>query len=280
MTTGSPTEEGGLFLCARCGHRAEAHVDTSAEVFVDEESRQSPRAALGLVRCPSCGRRDVLAVAGAALVPALIGLAIAAVLAFAFVFAGMLAIAGPDVAQNDARFPYLLGLSILAGFLGGGGFVAWKLRAALHRAAQNVTFGRAGRAETGDGFSPSMAAPGRSEPLVSAERRHNIALQMVTISAVLIGLLGHGSSLPGMLALGCAAAVVAGAVRGDTAMERGVFSLAAAVTEVGILLATRLYTEDRSEVWNFELLLPLVLGGLPGGLVYLVAVRLLRRREG
>ncbi len=67
-----------------------------------------------------------------------------------------------------------------------------------------------------------------------------------------------------MIGVGAAAALVAGVVRGKDTRERAVFLAAFVVAEAGIIVATSLYTQGRSSVWNFELLLPLALGAVPG----------------
>jgi hypothetical protein len=47
---------------------------------------------------------------------------------------------------------------------------------------------------------------------------------------------------------------------------------------VGIVIAFRMYVEGRHWLINWELLIPLLLGGLPGLLVYWLASRLIRSR--
>ena len=275
------TDAHGLFVCGRCGHRAEVEIDTSAEALVEEGSRQSPLTSLGLVRCPACGRRDARVVLVSALLPGLGGLGIAAGLAIAFVLLGMVAIAGPDVQQNDARFPYLLVVALVAALAGGGGFVAWSLGRAFRRAALNVTFGGAApRGEDPYRAQPALPALGRPSFLVPEQQRHSFALGIVGVSALLIALMGLGSTLPGMIGIAVATAVVAGVVRGNGAAERAVYSLAFAVAEGGIVVATTLYVRGRGSVWNLELLIPLLLGSIPGVIVYRLAVRLLPRRRG
>jgi hypothetical protein len=277
MPLESTAEERGLFVCRRCEHRAEVEIDTSAEVLVDEASRQGPLTSLGLVRCPACGRRDTRVVLVEAMLPAFGGLLIAPVLAFVLVLVGMLVIAGPDVRQNEARFPYLLTVAVVAGLLGGGGFLAWHLGRAFRRAAQNVSFGRtAPQGVPPYRTQPALPALGRPSFLVPEEQRSNFALGLVSFSALAIGFMGLGSSLPGRIGLGVAVAVVAGAIRGNSNAERAVFSLAFTMAEAGIVVATSLYTQGRSSVWNVELLVPLLLGAIPGGVVYLLAMKLVR----
>ncbi len=275
------TEEGrGLFVCRKCGHRAEVAIDTSAEVFVDEGSRQGALTSLGLVRCPACGRRDTRIVLVEALLPTLGGVVIALVIPFFLVVVGMLAIAGPDPRENEARFPYLVAVAAFAGLVTGGGFVAWQLGRALRRAARNVSFGRtAVPGEAPYRAPPDLPALGRPSFGVSQEQRTQGALGLVAASALAIGFLGLGSATAGRIACGVATAVVAGAIRGNDAAERAVFSVAFMVAEAGIIVATVVYTSGRSSVWNVELLVPLVLGALPGAVVYYLAAKRLGRRE-
>jgi hypothetical protein len=64
-------------------------------------------------------------------------------------------------------------------------------------------------------------------------------------------------------------------VRGVTPRARAAFAAAFVVAELGIILATRAYTEGRRSVWNVELLVPMLLGALPGALAYVVASKAL-----
>jgi multisubunit Na+/H+ antiporter MnhF subunit len=93
-------------------------------------------------------------------------------------------------------------------------------------------------------------------------------LGLVAFFGLVIGFMGIGWSLAIQLIVGVVAAVVAGVVRGAAAKERILCSSAFLVAEIGIIVATRIYSEGRSSVWNFELLIPLLLGSVPGLIVY------------
>jgi hypothetical protein len=265
------TEGRGLFVCRRCGHRAQVDVDASAEVLVEAGSRQDALTSLGLAKCPQCGRRDTKVVLVEALLPTLGGLGIAVVLSFIFILIGMVVIAGPDVQQNEARFPLMAVVAVAVAIACGGGFLTWSLRKSFRRAATNVSFGR--QVVSGEApyrSEPAMDQLGRPDWSVPVQQRTNFALGLVAFFGLMIGFMGIGWTLTIQLLLEIIAAVVAGVVRGAAAKERILFSSAFLVAEVGIIVATRIYSEGRSSVWNFELLIPLLLGSVPGLIVYLL----------
>lgn len=204
-----------------------------------------------------------------ALLPTLGGLGIALVLSFIFIVIGMLAIAGPDVHENEARFPFMAVIAVVLAVACGGGFLTWSLRKAFHRAAANVSFGR----QVPEGVAPYRSEPpldqlGRPDWSVPLQQRTSFALGLVAFFGLMIGFIGIGWSLAVQLIVGVVTAVVAGVVRGAVAKERLLFSAAFFVAEIGIVVATRIYSEGRSSVWNFELLIPLLLGSVPGLIMY------------
>lgn len=269
MVLETAAEGRGLFVCRHCGHRAEVDVDTSAEVLVEANSRQDGLTSLGLAKCPKCGRRDTKVVLVEALLPTLGGLGIALGLSFIFIFTGMVVIAGPDVHQNDARFPFMVVVAVALAIACGGGFLTWSLRKSLRRAAANVSFGR--HVATGEGpyrSEPAMDQLGRPDWSVPVQQRTSFASGLVAFFGLVIGFQSIGWSLTTQLIVGGLAALIAGAIRGSAARERILFASAFLVAEVGIIFATRIYSEGRSSFWNYELLIPLLLGSVPGVIVY------------
>ena len=273
MALENALEDRGLFVCRHCGHRAEVEVDANAEVLVEAGSRQDARTSLGLAQCPKCHRRDTKVVLVEALLPTLGGLGIAVVLSFVFVFIGMLIIADSDARQNDARFPLMAVIAIALAVACGAAFVTWSLRKAFRRAAANVSFGRQmpdAAADAGPYRSePPLEQLGRPDWRVPLQQRKSFALGLIAFSGLLIGFMGSGS-LPIQLIVGLVGASVAGVVRGKVVKDRILFASAFVIAEIGIVVATRIYIEGRSSVWNFELLIPLLLGSVPGLIVYVL----------
>ena len=72
--------------------------------------------------------------------------------------------------------------------------------------------------------------------------------------------------------------IIGGLVSGRSWPGRLVQMPLAVLAGVGAMLATTWYLDDRSSVINYELLLPIALGALPGGVGMVIAGILLKRR--
>jgi hypothetical protein len=72
-------------------------------------------------------------------------------------------------------------------------------------------------------------------------------------------------------------AAVGGYLVGRTAKARVAFTLPFVVMNIGIAIATWWYTADRSSIVNYELVIPMAMGCLPGIGIYFVVKKALLR---
>ncbi len=75
-------------------------------------------------------------------------------------------------------------------------------------------------------------------------------------------------------------AAIAGYLVGRTPKARAAFTLPFVVMGIGIALATWWYTESRSSIVNYELVIPMAIGCLPGVGVYFLVKKALLARAG
>ncbi len=80
---------------------------------------------------------------------------------------------------------------------------------------------------------------------------------------------GDPGSLTAAASIAAAFGIIAGLVHGRTMLARIAFSVALVILSLGALPAVGWFLERRPEPLTFELLLPIFVGGLPGGLVFL-----------
>lgn len=205
-----------------CGHRTAVEIDATSEVLVTEASeRIAPREALALVGCPACRRRDRIALSKRAVVPAILGLAVAFVGTIAFVPIGLFAIAGPDTARNEARFPTMVAVALGAAVLLGVGVALVRLRATVRRAERIVRF----TDEPTDAVDAEQAAPPAPvrDPAAALEDRKKLTTGIVVGGFAGLALLGGAGDwhLSVEILIGASIAIAAAAVRGTSRFERG-----------------------------------------------------------
>jgi hypothetical protein len=80
---------------------------------------------------------------------------------------------------------------------------------------------------------------------------------------------GDPGSFTAAASIAAAFGIIAGLVHGRTMLTKIAFSVALVILSLGALPAVGWFLERRPEPLTFELLLPIFIGGLPGGLVFL-----------
>jgi hypothetical protein len=257
------------YACRYCGHRAEADVVAG----LGPHGRSNAAWALGLAACPACGRRDRKLLAIEAIVPALGGLLVGGVAFVALWVIGILGVPHPST-------PVAIAMPVAAALIGIAACAVQAqrlLRKALADAAIHVL--RIGDPIVDRDGAPYRVAAQRPRDRLSAPvlgaRSTEGAYMVVFIGAAVLASLDWSASLSASsVAVAVAIGIVGGCIRGADARTRLASCASLALASTGILYAVRHYLGGRSMIVNYELLLPIGLGGAPG----LVLDQLLHRR--